>query len=175
MKIETYDVGEMFVAESGGGVTIEQIVTTLRLLYMGGIKIDEKIVNHVQVDPGPFRYFRVTRHTFQPEHQATTLGQVWESLKQQRLECITYEIALRWFLAAPSYHLWQARDANGKIRGRIAVLPPNAVKVNGKPQVMVITRGGDGPAVWLFDADLDRPPQGDFLTALEVNPTPFSR
>ncbi len=172
-KFETYGIGEGFVAESGGGVTIEQILSTLRILYLGGVKIDEKITKHVETDPGPIRYFSIDRRKIRPGYEATTLRQVWESLKQNRLERITYEIALRWFLSSPTSHLYGRRSGGHENSGRITVFPPNPIEINGKPQIMVIMKSGDGPAIYLFDARLDEPIRGDYLTADEINPTPY--
>lgn len=154
--------GPDIVVATGDGLTISQILDVLKTDRCGGITIDRQVTD-LPVQPGPVRHFRVSRWRL-PLGSTTTLAEVWASLKENKLEHISYEIALRWFLTSSSQHLY---DGHGN-QGRISVLPPTPIEVKGRPQHILFTTGGDGPRIYLFDAQLNSPPQGDFLTAWDI-------
>lgn len=157
------------VATVGGGVTTDQILQILRILYMGGVKCDSKVAQHIVSGEGPTRFLQCHRFRIKPEAAATTLGRnVLECLREGRDE-ITYEAGLRWFLNSPGEHMHHGEQSR-----RIAILPPEPLFVDDKAQVILFYPGGDGPCVYLVGVDLEKPwPDWDFVMARAIASSPY--
>jgi hypothetical protein len=172
-KFYTYHISS-YVATIGGGISTAQIVQTLRILYSGGAYVDKRILELITCGEGTSRFMHCHRHRLMEKSEKTSARDIHDSIRRvgmRKPDDITYEVGLRWFLTHTTGHISPARPI------KVAVLPPEPLLIDKKPQVLAISAGTDGPRLNLCDVNLEDDsvwPGWDFLTASEITPSPYN-
>ncbi len=154
------DLNSRYVVTTGDGVTTEQILTAIHVMWSGGARIYEDAAK-VVCGKSSIGFYQTWRSSLEPGTNAT----MRDLLEYQQGSPLTYEIGLRWFLI----NMKGQRNRRGGDEV-IMVLPANPMVINGQPQILVFIPGGDGPGIDLRPFSYDDPVSCHFVETNESTP-----
>ncbi len=161
------------VVDVGGGVSASTILEVLQNVYMGGVKICDDIKSQIICGEGPIRFYHCYQHYPRPQDSMPTLREVRDQLANDH-DGTTFEVGLRWLLQDPSGEKARGKGFLG-MGGAILVIDHRIPEVDGKIQVLNLTRGYDGPVIFFrpLDLNMEWDKDDDYLSSREIRPCPY--